>query len=46
MAKHKEYSKGEGGGFPPSLGCGESCESVFARDESCEYVFTHGSYVH
>ncbi len=25
------YYKGEGGGFPPSLGRGESCESEFAR---------------
>jgi hypothetical protein len=33
MAKHKEYYKGEGGGFPPSP-CGESCESMFARDLS------------
>jgi len=27
MEKHKVYYKGEGGGFPPSLGCVESCES-------------------
>jgi hypothetical protein len=31
MVRHKEYYKGEGGGFPPSLGHGESCESMFAR---------------
>jgi hypothetical protein len=34
MAKHREYNKGEGGGFPPSLGHGEFCESVFARGSS------------
>ncbi len=27
VEKHKVYYKGEGGGFPPSLGRGESCES-------------------
>jgi hypothetical protein len=27
VKKHKVYYKGEGGGFPPSLGRGESCES-------------------
>jgi hypothetical protein len=35
MARHKTYYKGEGGGFPPSPGRGESCESresVFACD--------------
>jgi hypothetical protein len=31
VAKHIVYYKGEGGGFPSSLGCGESCESMFAR---------------
>jgi hypothetical protein len=36
MAKHKEYYKGEGGGFPPSSSLGEYYESVFA----------HGSSVH
>jgi hypothetical protein len=30
IANHKEYYKGEGGGFPPSLGYGESCESMYA----------------
>jgi hypothetical protein len=35
MARHKEYYKGEGGGFP-SPGHGEFCEIVFA----------HGSFVH
>ncbi len=28
MMNQREYYKGEGGGFPPSPGCGESCESV------------------
>jgi hypothetical protein len=36
MARHKEYYKGGGGGFPSSLGRGESYESMFA----------HGSSVH
>jgi len=31
LVRHKEYYKGEGGGFPPSLGRGEFCESMFAR---------------
>jgi len=31
---HIVYYKGEGGGFPPSPGCGESCESMFARGSS------------
>jgi hypothetical protein len=31
VARHKVYYKGEGGGFTPSLGHGESCEFVFAR---------------
>jgi hypothetical protein len=31
MARHIEYYKGEGGGFPPNLGHGES---MFARGES------------
>jgi len=34
MERHKVYYKGEGGGFPPSLGHGESCESEFARGSS------------
>jgi positive regulator of sigma E activity len=34
MAKHKEYYKGEGGGFSPSSGCGESCESMFTCGSS------------
>jgi len=33
-AKHKKYYKGEGGGFPPSLSHGESCESMFASGSS------------
>jgi len=36
MTMHRGYYKGEGGGFPPSLRCGESCEFEFAR----------GSFVH
>jgi hypothetical protein len=36
VIRHIKYYKGEGGGFPPSPSCGESCESVFAR----------GSFVH
>jgi len=31
VGKHREYYKGEGGGFPPSLSHGESYESVFTR---------------
>jgi hypothetical protein len=31
MAMHIKYYKGEGGGFPPSPNCGESCEFVFTR---------------
>jgi hypothetical protein len=27
VKRHRVYYKGEGGDFPPSLGCGESCES-------------------
>jgi hypothetical protein len=27
VKRHRVYYKGEGGGFPPSLGHGESCES-------------------
>jgi hypothetical protein len=34
VERHKVYYKGEGGDFPPSLGCGESCESEFARGSS------------
>jgi hypothetical protein len=33
-ARHKVNYRGEGGGFPPSPGHGESCEFVFARDSS------------
>ncbi len=28
MMNQRKYYKGEGGGFPPSPGCGESCGSV------------------
>jgi hypothetical protein len=28
VESHRVYYKGEGGGFPPSPGCGESCVSV------------------
>jgi len=31
VAMHKKYYNGEGDGFPPSLSCGEFCESMFAR---------------
>jgi hypothetical protein len=31
VANHREYYKGEGGGFPPSLDYGESCESMYAN---------------
>jgi hypothetical protein len=34
VEKHKIYYKGEGGGFPPSSGHGESCEFEFARGSS------------
>ncbi len=34
IAKHRVYYKGEGGGFPPSPGRGEFCESEFARGSS------------
>jgi hypothetical protein len=34
MAKHKKYYKGEGDGFPPSMGQGEFCGFVFAHDLS------------
>jgi len=34
MDKHIEYYKGEGCGFPSSLGRGESCESIFAHGSS------------
>jgi hypothetical protein len=34
VERHKVYYKGEGGGFPPSPSCGESCESEFARGSS------------
>jgi hypothetical protein len=36
LAKHKEYYKGGRWWLPPSLGRGESCESMFA----------HGLFVH
>jgi hypothetical protein len=29
VERHREYYKGEGGGFPPSPSCGEYCESEF-----------------
>jgi hypothetical protein len=31
IERHKEYYMGEGGGFPPNPGHGESCESRVAR---------------
>jgi len=31
---HKKYYKKEGGGFPLSPNCGESCETVYAHDLS------------
>jgi len=34
MERHKVYYMGEGGGFPPSSGCGESCEFEFVRGSS------------
>ncbi len=34
VASTKYTIKGEGGGFPPSLGRGESYESEFARESS------------
>jgi hypothetical protein len=34
VERHILYYKGEGGGFPPSPGDGEYCESEFARDSS------------
>jgi hypothetical protein len=34
VEKHKVYYKGEGGGFPPSLGRDEFCESKFACGSS------------
>jgi hypothetical protein len=42
MVNHKEYYKGESGGFPPSLSHVESCESC----ESCESEYAHGSSMH
>jgi len=36
VARHIVYYKGEGDGFPSSWG----------RGESCEFVFTHGSFLH
>jgi hypothetical protein len=34
VAKHREYYKGGRWWLPPSAGCDESCESVFARGSS------------
>ncbi len=34
VERHRVYDKEEGGGFPPSLGHGESCEFEFARGSS------------
>jgi len=34
MVNHKEYYKGEGGGFPPSAGHVESCESMYVCGSS------------
>jgi hypothetical protein len=34
VANHREHFKKEGGGFPPSLGRDESCESAYARGSS------------
>ncbi len=34
MERCRVYYKGEGDGFPPSLGSDESCEFEFARDSS------------
>jgi hypothetical protein len=34
MVRHREYYKGEGGGFPQSSGHGESYEFVFAYGSS------------
>jgi hypothetical protein len=34
VAGHIIYYKGEGGGFPPSLGHGESCEFEFGSGSS------------
>ncbi len=34
VVNHKEYYKGEGGGFPPIPCRGESCESVYAHGSS------------
>ncbi len=34
MERDKIYYKGEGGGFPPSPGRGESCEFEVARGSS------------
>jgi hypothetical protein len=39
VVNHREYYKGEGGGFPSSLNHGESCES-------CESMYAHGESVH
>jgi hypothetical protein len=36
VARHKEYYKGEGGGFPPNPSC----------DKSCEFMYAHGSSMH
>jgi hypothetical protein len=34
MVNHREFYKGEGGGFPPTSGRGEFCEFVYARGSS------------
>jgi hypothetical protein len=34
VERHRVYYKGEEWWFPPSPGCGESCESEFARASS------------
>jgi hypothetical protein len=36
MARHRQYSKGESGGFPSNSG----------RGESYEFVYAHGLFVH
>ncbi len=46
MARHREYYRGEGGGFPLSSGCAESCEFMFVRRSSvhqkcCNYALTN-----
>ncbi len=34
VERHRVYYKGEGGGFPPSPGCGESYKFEFVRGSS------------